>query len=91
MLVVALFKVKAGTPEERMARRLQWQYPPQGVKKIAEYWLQTTDPAVIAVAEADSVAQMMASTAGWHDVFDITIVPAVTAEEGLEIARRMQA
>jgi len=90
MLFVALMKVRAGTVKERVARRLQWQYPPQGAKLVAEYWLQTPDPSVIAIAEADSVAQLMATTADWDDVFSITIVPAITAEEGLEMVRKMQ-
>ena len=89
-MFVALMKVRAGTAQERTARRLQWQYPPQGVKPVAEYWLQTPDPAVIAIAEADNCAQLMAATAGWDDVFSITIVPAVTAEEGMEIVKKMQ-
>jgi hypothetical protein len=87
-LFVAVHKPIAGTPEERIARRAQWQYP-EGVKPIAEYWLQATDPQVVTVFEADSVAAIMAGTAEWGDVFDITVVPAVTAEEGLKLAQHM--
>ena len=43
----------------------------------AEYWLQASDPAVVAIFEADSVAPI------------ITVVPAVTAEEGLQLAQQM--
>jgi len=32
---------------------------------------------------------MMAATAPWSDVFDITIVPTVRAEEGIQIAKQM--
>ena len=90
MLFVAVLKSTGGTPEERIARRVQWNYP-EGVKVVAEYWLQTSDPNVVAVYEADSVAPIMAITAEWGDVFDITVVPAVTAEEGLEFAKQMMA
>jgi hypothetical protein len=90
MLFVALGKVRAGTVQERTARRLEWRYP-EGAKVVAEYWLQTQDPNVITVFEADTIAPIMAATTPWDDVFDFTIVPAVSAEEGLEIARHMMA
>jgi len=88
MLFVALLKPKAGTPQERIARRLKWQYP-AGVRPIAEYWLQASDPDVVGVFEADSIAPIMAITVEWGDVFDITVVPAITAEEGLTLAQQM--
>jgi hypothetical protein len=90
MLFVALGKVRAGTVRERIARRLEWQYP-EGAKLVAEYWLQIPDPQLIAVVEADNIAPIMAAITPWDDVFDFTIVPAVGAEEGMEIARRMMA
>lgn len=61
MLFVALLKPKAGTPQERIARRLNWQYP-AGVRQVAEYWLQTSNPDVVGVFEADSIAPIMAIT-----------------------------
>lgn len=88
MLFVVLLKVRAGTTRERVARRVQWQYP-DGMRMVAEYWLQTTDPAVISIAEADSVAPIMAAVAAWDDFFDITVVPAITAEEGIQLAKQM--
>lgn len=88
MLVVALLRAKGGTPKENMARRAHWSYP-EGVRLIAEYWLQTDDPTVISVMEAEGVAPLMQISAEWGDVFDITIVPAVTSEEGLQMAQRM--
>jgi len=87
MLFVALGKVRAGTAQERIARRLDWQYP-EGAHMVAEYWLQTQDPNVITVFEADSIAPIMAATSPWDDVLEFTIVPAVGADEGIEIARR---
>jgi len=87
MLFVTLLKSRASTSMERIARRLEWQYP-EGVRVVAEYWLQTPDPSVVAVTEADSIGPIMAATAPWEDVFDITVIPAVTAEEGMAIARQ---
>jgi len=88
MLFVALAKSRPGTQREATARRLQWQYP-DGMRVVAEYWLQTSDPAVIIVAEGDSVVPIMATIAQWDDVFDITVIPAITAEEGLQFAKLM--
>jgi hypothetical protein len=90
VLFVTLCKEKAGTTKERVARRVQWQYPP-GMKVLGEYWLQTPDPVVIIIAEADDIAPMMAASADWDDVFEISVVPAVTAERGLELAKQMLA
>ncbi|MFC2082024.1 DUF3303 domain-containing protein [Candidatus Bipolaricaulota bacterium] len=88
MLFVATLKGIQGTGKERMERRLKWQYP-EGVKPIAEYWLQGDDPTVIGVFEADSVAPIFLIRAVWGDVFDVTVVPAVTAEEGLQLAQKL--
>jgi Domain of unknown function (DUF3303) len=88
MLFVTLGKVRASTTRERVARRMQWSYP-DGVRLIAEYWLQTPDPQIIVVSEADSIVPIMAATSAWDDVFSFTVVPAVTAEQGIEIAKRM--
>ena len=88
MLFVALLKVRAGTLQERTARRLEWKAP-EGSKILAEYWLQTPDPNAIVVSEADHIGQIWAMTRGWDDVFDISIFPAVTAEEGMELLKQM--
>ncbi len=88
MLFVALFNVRAGTEEERVGRRLQWQFP-ERIKQVAEYWLHSTKPEVISVFEANSFAEMMQITAVWNDVYDIRIFPAIEAEEGTEVVKQM--
>ena len=88
MLYVSLMKVRSGTTKERVARRAEWDYP-EGLRLVAEYWLQTTDPACISIVEADNIGPIMAAVAAWDDVFDITVVPAVTAEEGLQLVQQM--
>jgi hypothetical protein len=90
MLFVTLCKQRAGTTKERVARRAQWQYP-AGMNVVGEYWLQTTDPVVIVIAEADTVAPIMAAMADWDDVFEMTVVPAVSAAQGLELTKQMLA
>ena len=49
-----------------------------------------TDTAVLVVAEAYIVAPMMRAIVDWDDLFDFIVVPAITGEEGLELAKQMQ-
>lgn len=86
MLFITLCKARGGNLRERMSRRLDWTYPP-GVKLVAEYWLQTDDPSVVTITEADDPGPMMAALAAWDDVFEMTVVPAVTAERGMELVK----
>ena len=88
MLFAVLLKAKGATPAERTARRLQWQYP-EGLRPVAEYWLGSAELSVIAIVEADDVRPLTAVTMQWGDVFDVTVVPAITAEEGLQLAQQM--
>lgn len=81
-------KIRAGTEEERITRRLQWQSP-AGIRVVGEYWLQASNPNVIIICETDSVVPMMQATTAWNDVYDITVIPAITAEEGMELAKQM--
>jgi hypothetical protein len=91
MLFVVMGKPKAAsTGKERIARRVSWEYP-AGMRMVAEYWPMSTEVAVIAVAEADNVASIMKAIVDWDDVFDLTVVPAMSAEQGLEMAKQMQA
>ncbi len=45
---------------------------------------------MIAGAEADNVASIMKANVDWDDVFDLTVMPATTAEQGLKMANQMQ-
>jgi len=88
MLFVALFKARPGIQKQATARRMQWQAPQVGTEAVAEYWLQTPDPAVISVFKADHIAQIWAAFEGWDDFYDISIYPAVSAQEGLELLKQ---
>lgn len=89
MLFVALLEVKGdSTPAERIARRAEWQYPAD-VKVVAEYWLQTDGYSVISIMETDNNADIFAITSQWGDVFNIKVSPALTAEQGLQLAQQM--
>jgi hypothetical protein len=88
MLFVALLEVRGGTPQERIARRAEWQYP-AGIKLIAEYWLQTDGHNIVSIFEAEDNASIFAISAQWGDVFNIKVAPAVTGEQGLQLAQQM--
>ena len=91
MLFVTIGKAKAtSTTKQRVARRLNWKYPP-GMRMIGEYWLQSNDPTLITIGEVENVAAMMSAIADWDDVFEFTVLPAMSAEEGLQIAKQMAA
>jgi hypothetical protein len=77
--------------KERLERRMAWSYP-GGREPKAEYWLQGTgsgDPEVVTIMETESLADIMASVAAWDDVYSFRVFPAVTAEQGLEIGKKM--
>lgn len=88
MLFILLGNVRAGTDRERIARRMQWSYPPE-LKLVAEYWLTTDNPKLISIAEADAIDPILAALSSWDDVFSFTVVPAVTAEQGMALAKQM--
>ena len=90
MLFVAFLKLRSDAPPmaEGVARRAAYQ-PPTDVRMVAEYWLQSNDPATIVILETDSVTSLMAIRAVWGDIFDITFVPAMTLEDGLAAAQAM--
>ncbi len=88
MLFVALLSTRVGnTFQEGVARRLQWDYP-EGVNVVAEYWLETENPRVIAVMEAQSMDAFGQIRMDWGDMFEIEVFPAVTGEQGMEMARQ---
>ena len=88
MLFAVLLKSKPGaTFREGGARRLRWS-PPEGMNVVAEYWLETGSPRVIAIVEAESVAPFGRLRMEWVDLFEIDAYPAVTAEQGMEMLRQ---
>ena len=93
MLFTAFFKVRgdSSTINERSVRRVQYSLP-EGLSPVTEYWFHTTDPTlphVAATFEVDSPEPIFALLADWDDHFHITVVPSVTAEEGLGLLEQM--
>jgi hypothetical protein len=91
MLFVALYTAKPGvTLEQTMKVRMAWK-PPKGVKPIGEYWLQNHCPHTIAIFEADNIATIMEANGPWWDLYNITVVPAISSEEGVKLVPQMMA
>jgi len=85
---VMLLRWKQGlTRDQRdgaLMHRAGWNYP-SGVKLIAEYWPAAEDPAVVSIFQAGDYAALMEVAFTWGDTFDITVIPAISAEDGLKI------
>jgi hypothetical protein len=87
MQFVTLMTMKSGfSRDEITARRMEYTYP-EDVHVIAEYWLPSTDPAVVVIAEADDLALVFEALRPWYDYFVIDVVPAMTAERGMQYAK----
>ena len=56
---------------------------------LADLFPGSSQVRLLGLAEADDIASIMAATSAWDDVFSFTVVPACTAEQGLEMARQM--
>jgi hypothetical protein len=88
MLFVALLKTRGHTTfQEVVARRMQWDYP-QGVRVLGEYWLETESPRVVSIMEADGMDAFGQIRMHWNEMFEIEVFPAVTGEQGMEMARQ---
>jgi hypothetical protein len=56
---------------------------------IAEYWPLSTDAQVVTIFGAEQFESVMELVLEWDDVFDISVSPAVSAEEGLRIGPKV--
>ena len=56
---------------------------------LIEYWLTNERPNVVQIVETDNVQLLLNAIAEWDDVFDISIFPAITEEEGMKNAEEM--
>ena len=88
MLFVMTMKWKQGLTREQsdaaLARRAQWESP-KGMNEVGEFWLASSDIAVVVIFEADSFEPIYEVGDTWGDVFDIEVTPAIEASEGLKI------
>jgi hypothetical protein len=85
---VALLKfretVSPADQDAALMRRAAWKYP-DGIRVMFEYWPMSAEYQVVTAFEADSFPPIMELVFEWNDVFDISVFPAVSAEEGLRV------
>jgi hypothetical protein len=67
---------------------MKWN-PPEGMKKVAEFWLANSSPHIIVAFEADNYGAIMATNMPWADLMNFSVYPAVTGEDGLKLAQQM--
>lgn len=85
---VMLLRWKQGlTRDQRdgaLMHRAGWKYP-SGLDVLAEYWPAAEDPAVVSIFRTDDFGALMEIEFTWGDTFDITVLPATSAEDGLKL------
>jgi hypothetical protein len=85
---VAILRARESAPTAQrdgaLLRRASWHYP-KGITPIAEYWLASAENGAVVIFTADTFAPIQELQFEWNDVFDVTVFPAVSAEEGLRI------
>jgi hypothetical protein len=87
MQFVSVLTMKPGfSRDEIAARRMEYVYP-HHVEVIAEYWLPLLDPLVVIVIESEGIGQLCEALSPWYECFDVNVVPAMTAEQGLQFAK----
>jgi hypothetical protein len=67
-------------PNERGSKREGTSWP--------ECWLDMEAPRVVAVVEAESINAFGQIRMDWGDMFEIVVFPAVTGEQGMDMARQ---
>jgi hypothetical protein len=87
MQFVIIGKAKAAsTTKHRVSRRAKWNWPAD-LRVIGECWIPNNDPTLIAILETEDVGAVVRAATDWEDVFDLTVLPAMTAERVLQLAK----
>ncbi len=92
MLFIGTFKVKEGetvTMDTYLARRMQGaglgtaptEGRFEGIAILGEYWVQSNDPRILLIFEADDNGPILELVSEWEEHFDIEISPAVNASD----------
>lgn len=95
MLFVGTFKTKSGkstTLDEYLARRTQGaglgSAPTEGrfvgIDILGEYWLQSEDPRLLLIFEAEENGPVLELVSEWEEYFDVEVSPAVKATDLME-------
>jgi hypothetical protein len=91
MTILGLFYWKTGITHEKilecLGKRFSYEEP-EGANLLFEYWpsgVGDRTPAVVAGYEMTDFAPMMEIELVWGEYFDITMLPAVSAEDGIKM------
>jgi hypothetical protein len=91
MTILGFFYWKPGLPHEKMleclGRRFEYEEP-EGANMLFEYWpswLGDKTPAVVAGYDMTDLGPMMAIELFWGEYFDITMLPAISADDGVKM------
>lgn len=91
MTILGLFYWKPGITHEKvlecLAKRFQYEEP-EGANMLFEYWpggVGDRTPAVVAGYEMTDLGPMMAIQLFWGEYFDISMLPAISAEDGIKM------
>ncbi len=95
MLFAATFNVKkgkSGTLDGYLARRMRGggiRSSPiegrfEGINIVGEYWVQSNEPRVILIFEAEKNGPILELVTDWDEHFDITVSPAVKIADLME-------
>lgn len=91
MTIIGLFYWKPDLPHEKimecLGRRFDYKEP-EGADMLFEYWpsgLGDTTPAVVAGYEMADFGPIMEIELFWGEYFDITMLPAISAEDGIKL------
>ena len=92
MTMIGLFYWKAGITHEKvmecLAKRMQFQEP-EGANMLFEYWpggVGDKTPAVVAGYDMTDLAPMMEVELIWGEYFDIMMLPAIKADDGIKMS-----
>lgn len=92
MLFIGMFRIKEGesvTPHSYLARRTRGARPGhaptegrfEGINILGEYWVQSNDPRMVLIFEAESNGPILELVSEWEEYFDISIFPVVKAAD----------
>ena len=88
MQYISLLKARNGISKEMLARRASWRYP-EGLRPIAEYWMNAEGLVVIAVYELGDFTVLDKVNSQWSDIFEISTAPAISVEKAMYLAERL--
>ena len=93
MMMIALFHWKEGLSHEKvmecLAKRMDYTMP-ERMHMLHEVWPASSGPelpGVVSIFEVPDYAPLMEVELFWSEYFNITFLPAIAAEDGIELGK----